>query len=94
MIYLISYHEMGSLDLPAMVDFALEKTGNKNLIYIGHSMGTTTSYVLLSTRPEYNKRLRFLVSLAPVAYFVHEFEGLLKLAVINGRLIEVRSEKV
>jgi lysosomal acid lipase/cholesteryl ester hydrolase len=33
-----SWHEIGTIDLPAMIDFILEKTGNEKLQYIGYSM--------------------------------------------------------
>ncbi|XP_046432851.1 lipase 3-like [Neodiprion fabricii] len=83
-----SFHEMAYYDLPAMIDYALDHTGQKSLIYIGHSMGTTTSYILLSERPEYNNRLRLVVSFAPVAYWKHGRTGIQKLLVDNGDFIE------
>ena len=36
-----SWEEMGVYDTPAHIDFILEKTGYKQLTYIGHSEGTT-----------------------------------------------------
>lgn len=42
-----------------------------NLIYIGHSMGTTMNFVLLSEKPEYNEKIKLFVALAPVAYMTH-----------------------
>lgn len=32
-------------------------------------MGTTISYVLLSTKPAYNEKIKLAISLAPVAYW-------------------------
>jgi lysosomal acid lipase/cholesteryl ester hydrolase len=63
-----SFHEMGVHDLPAEIDWILNVTGHKKLYYIGHSMGTTMSYVMASMRPEYNDKVDFMVSLAPVAF--------------------------
>ncbi|XP_046748746.1 lipase 3-like [Diprion similis] len=83
-----SFHEMAYYDLPAMIDYALDHTGQKSLIYIGHSMGTTASYILLSNRPEYNKRLRLVVSLAPIAYWKNARTGVPKFLVDNGNFIE------
>lgn len=40
-----------------MIDFILETTGHKQLIYIGHSQGGTVLMVLLSERPEYNDKI-------------------------------------
>jgi pimeloyl-ACP methyl ester carboxylesterase len=59
---------MGVHDLPAEIDWILNVTGHKKLYYIGHSMGTTMSYVMASMRPEYNDKVDFMVSLAPVAF--------------------------
>lgn len=63
-----SWHEMGLHDLPAMVDYVLQHSGQRDLHYIGHSMGTTGMMVLLSSRPEYNSKIRLASFLAPVGY--------------------------
>lgn len=39
-----------------------------DLLYVGHSMGTTMSFVMLSLRPEYNEKIQAAFALAPVAY--------------------------
>ncbi|XP_011688915.1 PREDICTED: lipase 1-like, partial [Wasmannia auropunctata] len=62
-----SYHEMGTKDLPAMIDYVLNYTKQKSLRYIGYSMGTTMFFVLLSMRPEYNAKIELGICLAPVA---------------------------
>ena len=64
-----SYHEMAVIDVPAVIDYILNETNKKDIIYIGHSMGTTISYILLSTRPEYNEKIRLVISMAPVAFW-------------------------
>ncbi|XP_032669548.1 lipase 3-like [Odontomachus brunneus] len=64
-----SYHEIATIDLPNMIDYALNYTGKEKLYYIGHSMGTTMLYVLLSTRPEYNTKIKLGVCLAPIAFW-------------------------
>lgn len=63
-----SFHEMGVHDLPTEIDWILNITNHKKLFYIGHSMGTTMFYVLTSMRPQYNDKVQFMVSLAPVAF--------------------------
>ncbi|EZA54629.1 hypothetical protein DMN91_006684 [Ooceraea biroi] len=65
-----SYHESGVQDLPAMIDYVLNHTGRKTLRYIGHSMGTSTLFVLLSMRPEYNTKINFAICLAPIAFWI------------------------
>lgn len=53
--------------------FVLETLGasENDLIYIGHSMGTTMNFVLLSEKPEYNEKIRLFIALAPVAFMTH-----------------------
>ena len=41
-----------------MIDFALAKTGQKDLHYIGHSQGTTAFFVMASLRKEMNAKIR------------------------------------
>uniref|UniRef100_T1JB84 Partial AB-hydrolase lipase domain-containing protein n=1 Tax=Strigamia maritima TaxID=126957 RepID=T1JB84_STRMM len=66
-----SFHENGVQDLPSIIDFILKKTGFHQIHYIGHSMGTTMMFVLLSSKPEYNTKLKSFMALAPVAYISH-----------------------
>ena len=67
MIY-YSFHEMGKYDLPATIDYILEHTGQSDLYYVGHSMGTTSFFILMALRPEYNDKVRVMIALAPVAF--------------------------
>ncbi|KAL0100575.1 hypothetical protein PUN28_019718 [Cardiocondyla obscurior] len=62
-----SFHEVGTIDLPTMIDYVLNYTMQKTVIYIGHSMGTTELFVLLSTKPEYNKKIKLGILFAPAA---------------------------
>lgn len=50
-----------------MFDYIFNYTEQKDLYYIGHSMGTTSLFALLSTRPEYNMKIKLAICLAPVA---------------------------
>uniref|UniRef100_A0A182R885 Lipase n=1 Tax=Anopheles funestus TaxID=62324 RepID=A0A182R885_ANOFN len=63
-----SWHEIGYFDLPAMIDYTLAYTGRTTLHYVGHSLGTTSFFVMASTRPDYNKKIRSMHALAPVAF--------------------------
>lgn len=60
---------MGIYDLPAMIDRALKESQQEKIFYIGHSMGSTMSYILLSTKLEYNKKIKLAISLAPIAFW-------------------------
>ncbi|CAB3373679.1 Hypothetical predicted protein [Cloeon dipterum] len=63
-----SFHEMGYYDVPAMTSFILKKSGQAQLSYVGHSMGTTMFWVFCSSRPELQHRIRQMHALAPVAF--------------------------
>lgn len=63
-----SFHEKGVYDVPASIDLILEHTGQADLLYVGHSMGTTAFFVMLSERPAYNVKVRAMVALAPVSF--------------------------
>lgn len=63
-----SYEEMGSLDMPAVVDYIISITNQPKLHYVGFSQGTTLFFIMCSMRPEYNDKIRQAVLLAPVAW--------------------------
>lgn len=66
-----SWHEIGTQDLPAMIDYVLETTNQRSLSYVGHSQGTTSFFVMTSEKPEYNQKIKSMHALAPVAYIGH-----------------------
>ncbi|XP_061708425.1 lipase 3-like [Cydia pomonella] len=64
-----SWEDVGTIDLPAMIDYALAFTGQEKLHYIGHSQGGTVFLVLASMNPEYsNKKIASAHLLAGVGY--------------------------
>ncbi|KAI4500662.1 hypothetical protein M0802_004254 [Mischocyttarus mexicanus] len=68
-----SIEEIALYDFPAIIDYILNYTKSERLYMIGHSMGCTASYILLSMKPDYNEKLHLLVSLAPIAYWKKSF---------------------
>ncbi|KYN08589.1 PREDICTED: lipase 3-like [Cyphomyrmex costatus] len=66
-----SFHEMGVYDLPAMILYITNITSQPLHTYIGHSMGTTASYVMAAERPEIAQMVRLIISLAPTAFLNH-----------------------
>ncbi|XP_037817101.1 lipase 3-like [Lucilia sericata] len=60
-----SWHEIGNIDIPEMIDYILNKTGETKVHYVGHSQGNTVFFVMASTRPEYNKKIKTAHMLAP-----------------------------
>ncbi|XP_039305526.1 lipase 3 [Solenopsis invicta] len=63
-----SWHEMGTIDLPTMIDYIVKTTGRETMFYIGHSQGTTTFFVMATERPEYQEHIEEMYALAPIAY--------------------------
>lgn len=63
-----SFHEMGVYDLPATIDHIIDQTGQQKIHYIGHSQGTTSFFVMLSEKPEYNDKIIKFVAYAPIIY--------------------------
>lgn len=84
-----SWDEIGNIDLPTMIDYALENTNRPRLHYIGHSQGTTAFWVMASLRPEYNQKIISMHALAPVAYMANNRSLLLRMISSFGNDIEV-----
>lgn len=85
-----SWHEIGYYDLPALIDYIVEKTGNPDMHYIGYSQGTTAFFVMASERPEYNDKIKGMVCLAPIAYLGNHRSPLLKCVVPLHIVMKVR----
>ncbi|CAL1684025.1 unnamed protein product [Lasius platythorax] len=66
-----SFNELGIYDLPAMITFITNMRSQPLHTYIGHSMGTTSFYIMASKRPEIARMVRMMISLAPVAFMNH-----------------------
>ena len=58
---------MAKYDLPAQVEFVLKHTGQEDMFYVGHSMGTTTFMAMHKYRPDLVSKIRLANLLAPVA---------------------------
>ncbi|XP_018414267.1 PREDICTED: lysosomal acid lipase/cholesteryl ester hydrolase-like isoform X2 [Nanorana parkeri] len=76
-----SYDEMAKLDLPAVINFILQKTGQEQIYYIGHSQGTTIAFIAFSSMPELAKKIKMFFGLAPVATIKFSNSPLAKLGI-------------
>jgi len=65
-----TWDEMGESDLPTMVDYALNASGQSSLYYIGHSQGNEQAFAFMNTQ-EWADKVRLFIALAPVAYLGH-----------------------
>ncbi|XP_045293137.1 lysosomal acid lipase/cholesteryl ester hydrolase [Leopardus geoffroyi] len=62
-----SYDEMANYDLSASINFVLNKTGQEQVYYVGHSQGTTIGFIAFSRIPELARKIKLFLALAPVA---------------------------
>ncbi|XP_053165593.1 lipase member M-like [Hemicordylus capensis] len=65
-----SFHEMGICDLPAMIYFILQKTGQEKIYYAGHAQGSTIAFVAFSEVPQLAEKIKMFFALGP-AYTLH-----------------------
>ncbi|ODM93609.1 Lipase 1 [Orchesella cincta] len=86
-----SFHEMGTLDIPAWIDYILNVTGHSTLHFCGHSMGSTEFFITMAERPEYNQKIDTMFALAPALYLTESRYWLLAklLTPLYGKLINV-----
>ncbi|XP_025265049.1 LOW QUALITY PROTEIN: lipase 3 [Camponotus floridanus] len=66
-----SFHEMGIYDLPAMITFITNMRSQPLHTYIGHSMGTTSFFIMASERPKIAQMVQMMVGLAPAVFLNH-----------------------
>ncbi|KAI5154819.1 lipase member M isoform X2 [Manis pentadactyla] len=66
-----SYDEMARFDLPAVINFILQKTGQEKIYYVGYSQGTTMAFIAFSTMPELAQKIKMYFALAPIATVKH-----------------------
>ncbi|KFV07973.1 Lysosomal acid lipase/cholesteryl ester hydrolase, partial [Pterocles gutturalis] len=74
-----SFDEMGKYDIPAELYFIMNKTGQKDVYYVGHSEGSTSGFIAFSTYPELAKRVKMFSALGPVTTCSRATSPLIKL---------------
>lgn len=74
-----SFEEMAKYDQPALFKFVLERTGAKNVTYVGHSQGTTQMFCALAENFAFFKeRVNLFIALAPVVRVDSCSSGIIK----------------
>uniref|UniRef100_A0A8D0C1X4 Lipase n=1 Tax=Salvator merianae TaxID=96440 RepID=A0A8D0C1X4_SALMN len=84
-----SFDHMAKYDLPACIDFVVQKTGQEQVYYIGHSQGTTIAFIAFSTNPQLAAKIKMYISLAPVATVKHAKTPLAKLSLLPDAQIKL-----
>uniref|UniRef100_A0A098LWX8 Lipase n=1 Tax=Pantherophis guttatus TaxID=94885 RepID=A0A098LWX8_PANGU len=86
--WMFSFDEMAKYDIPASINFVLNKTGQEQLFYVGHSQGTTIGFIAFSTFPELAKKINIFFALAPVMTAMFSSGALVKLGEIPELLLK------
>ncbi len=60
------FDEHSLKDLPAMIDYTLAVSGQKELFYVGHSQGTVMGFAGFSTNQTLAQQVKAFFALAPV----------------------------
>ncbi|KAJ3658409.1 hypothetical protein Zmor_010147 [Zophobas morio] len=89
-----SWHEIGAIDVATMIDYALEVTGQSQVVHIGHSQGSTSYYVMTAMRPEYNAKIKAHFSLAPIAYMNHMTSPLMHILAFWSGSLDLLAELI
>ena len=81
-----SFDEVGSYDIPAMIDMIKLKTEAKKIFYVGFSMGTTSFFAMANDKEKYLEDLALVSLMAPVAYVDHMISPLKYIAPFTNQI--------
>ncbi|NWS96342.1 LICH hydrolase, partial [Mionectes macconnelli] len=84
-----SFDEMGKYDIPAELYFIMNKTGQKNVYYIGHSEGTTAGFIAFSTYPELAQRVKVFFGLGAITTCPHATSILVRMTNLPEPLLRL-----
>ncbi|XP_011359914.1 lipase member M [Pteropus vampyrus] len=83
-----SFDEMARFDLPAVINFILQKTGQEKIYYIGYSQGTTMGFVAFSTMPELAQKIKLYFALAPIATIKYSKGPVIKFLLLPDMMLK------
>lgn len=69
-----------------MIDYILNETDSKEMMYVGHSQGCTSFFVMASVLPDYNSKIKLMIALAPAVFMSHIRHPILGPLGVFGRL--------
>uniref|UniRef100_A0A8B9VA19 AB hydrolase-1 domain-containing protein n=1 Tax=Anas zonorhyncha TaxID=75864 RepID=A0A8B9VA19_9AVES len=84
-----SFHEMAMYDLPAMINFVLRKTGQKQIYYVGYSQGATIAFIAFSSMPELAQKIKMFFALAPAVIIKHAKSPIMKMSFLLDRQFKI-----
>ncbi|XP_011562909.3 lipase member M [Plutella xylostella] len=80
--------EMAVYDIPAFIDFVLDKTGQKQLNLVTFSLSGGLFFMTTSDKPEYNDKVSLYIPLAPATRLKHSKSTLLRLLATGGSIVD------
>ncbi|XP_015984716.2 lipase member M isoform X2 [Rousettus aegyptiacus] len=83
-----SFDEMAKFDLPAVINFILQKTGQEKIFYVGYSQGTTMGFIAFSTMPELAQKIKMYFALAPIVTVKYSKSPITKLSLLPDMLLK------
>ncbi|NXE38949.1 LICH hydrolase, partial [Ptilorrhoa leucosticta] len=84
-----SFDEIGKYDIPAELYFIMNKTGQKDVYYVGHSEGSAAGFIAFSTYPELSQKIKAFFALAPVVTITHATSPLVAFTRLPQSLIRL-----
>lgn len=79
-----SFHEMAKYDVPANINFILEKTGHSKINYVGHSQGTTQFWLANILHDDIGSKIKKMAACAPVMFLHHTNSEFVNLSLKYG----------
>jgi len=81
-----SFDEISKFDLPAMIEYALGKSGQDQLYYVGHSQGTMMIWAGVSENQFLKDKIKLVFALAPVARLKNIYSPIKYLSYFDGAI--------
>jgi lysosomal acid lipase/cholesteryl ester hydrolase len=67
-----SFHEVGVFDIPSQIDLIKRVTKSSNIIFIGHSQGSTSGLIYAAVKNQHAKNsVKLFIFMAMPCYFQH-----------------------
>lgn len=83
-----SFDEMAKYDLPTSINYIINRTGQEQVYYLGHSQGTSIGFIAFSQLPELAKKIKMFFALAPVMSLDFALSPLVTLGRLPDILLE------
>ncbi|XP_063913746.1 lipase 1-like [Zophobas morio] len=81
-------HEIGVYDLPAFIDYVLEKTEQKSIHYLGYSQGTIAFFIMGSEKTDYLSKIKFMAAFSPAFFLRDPISPIVKFLANNWRSLQ------